>query len=76
MLFGIVGALLVGAVWRSELRPLAYAVGIVSAASFLAVAWQVGGYNAAIARVVWADVVALGCLAVGAGLEWQLRRAR
>jgi hypothetical protein len=34
--------------------------------SFLWLASSVGGYNAAIGRVIAADVVALACLVVGA----------
>ncbi len=73
ILFALLGALLVLAAAHAPWRPLAYAAGLISAGSFLAVAGLVGGYNAALARVVTADVVALVCLLLGAALEWRLR---
>lgn len=71
VLFAIVGLLQFAAVFRVEWRPLALAVGAVSVVSFLVVALLVGGYNAAIARVVWADVLALVLLAVAAVGVWR-----
>lgn len=71
VLFAIVGLLQFAAVFRVEWRPLALAVGAVSVVSFLAVALLVGDYNAAIARVVWADVLALVLLAVAAVGVWR-----
>lgn len=71
VLFAIVGLLQFAAVFRVEWRPLALAVGAVSILSFLLVALWVGSYNAAIARVVWADVLALGLLAVAAFGIWR-----
>ena len=50
------------------------AVALCSAASFIVVALWVGGYNAAIARVVTADVVASILLAAGLGAELWLGR--
>jgi hypothetical protein len=66
VLFGIVGGLLLAAVFRSSLRAVAVAVGFVSMAGFLVVALIVGSYGPAIARVVWADVAALLALAPAA----------
>lgn len=71
VLFAIVGLLQFAAVFRVEWRPLALAVGAVSILSFLLVALWVGSYNAAIARVVWADVLALVLLAVAAFGIWR-----
>lgn len=71
VLFAIVGLLQFAAVFRAEWRPLALAVGAVSVVSFLAVALLVGDYNAEIARVVWADVLALLLLAVAAVGVWR-----
>lgn len=71
VLFAIVGLLQFAAVLRVEWRPLALMVGAVSVVSFLAIALLVGGYNAAIARVVWADVLALVLLAVAAVGVWR-----
>lgn len=51
-------------------------VALFSAASFVAVALAVGGYNAAIQRVVVADVVASVALVVGLIAElWASRRS-
>jgi hypothetical protein len=62
VLFGLLGMLLVYAAFRPAAQPLALAAGLVSTSSFIALAWAVGGYNAAIGRVVTADLVALGVL--------------
>jgi hypothetical protein len=69
VLFGMVGALLVAAAFHVRLRGPALLVGLVSVLSFLALAWGVGGYGAAVQRVVVADVVALACLLLAAGLH-------
>jgi hypothetical protein len=66
VLFGLLGAFLIHAAFRPALQPLAFVAGFVSVASFLGLAYEVGGYNAGVARVVAADWVALACLAVGA----------
>jgi hypothetical protein len=52
------------AAFRPLYQLVALITGFASVLSFLYLAWSVGGYNAAIARVVAADVVALGCLVV------------
>jgi hypothetical protein len=65
VLFGLLGLFLVFAAFRPSLQPVAFAAGFVSVASFLWLAWSTGGYNAQIARVVTADVVALACVVVG-----------
>lgn len=66
VLFGLLGAFLLVAAFRPELQLLALIAGFASVASFLLIAWSVGGYNAQTARVVLIDVIALVCLAVGA----------
>lgn len=65
VLFGLLGLFLVFAAFRPSLQPAAFAAGFVSVASFLWLAWSTGGYNAQIARVVAADLVALACVVVG-----------
>jgi hypothetical protein len=65
VLFGLLGLFLAWAAFKPSLQPLAFVAGLVSVVSFLAMAWSVGGYNAAIGRVFVADVVALVCLLVG-----------
>lgn len=67
VLFGIVGGLMVAAAFHSPLRTLGYVVGFASMLSFLLIAWWVGGYSAAIQRVILVDVVGIAALAA-AGL--------
>jgi hypothetical protein len=69
VLFGMVGALLVAAAFHARLRGAALAAGLVSVLSFLALAAGVGGYGAALQRVVVADLVALACLLLAVGLH-------
>lgn len=74
VLFGLLGALLVAAAFRPALRPLAFAAGLASVLSFLVLAAAVGGYNAALARVVAADWIALACLLAAGLLHWRSTR--
>ena len=69
VLFGMVGALLAGAAFHAALRSAAVAVGLISLLSFLALSWGVGGYNAALHRVVVVDLVAVACLVAAALLH-------
>jgi hypothetical protein len=71
VLFGLLGVLLIAAAFRPDLRAVALIAGLVSTVSFLAIAWGVGGYNAQVARVVAADLLAVVLLLVAAGLEWR-----
>ena len=75
VLFGLLGAFLIFAAFRPGLQGPALAAGFVSVLSFLYLAWSVGGYNALIARVVTADLVALVCLVAGALAFGWLRRS-
>lgn len=65
VLFGLLGVFLVIAAFRPSWQPAAFAAGFVSVVSFVVLAWSVGGYNAQVARVVAADLVAFVCLVVG-----------
>ncbi len=67
VLFGIVGGVCVLAAFKPALQWLALILGSVSVVSFLWLAWSTGGFNAHLQRVVVADVLALLCLAAGAG---------
>jgi hypothetical protein len=67
VLFGIVGGLMVAAAFHPPLRTLGYVVGFASMLSFLLIAWWVGGYSAAIQRVILFDLVGIAALAA-AGL--------
>ncbi len=64
ILFGLLGSYLIAAAFVTELRTAAIIAAYVSAGSFIWLAWAVGGYNGLIARVVIADLVALGCLVI------------
>lgn len=74
VLFGLLGLFLCFAAFRPALRPLALAAGLASAGSFLLLATLVGGQNAQLTRVFTADVVAVGCLALGTVAELAIRR--
>lgn len=66
VLFGLLGMFLLYTAFRPALQPLAFVAGFASVLSFLYLAWATGGYSPQIGRVFVADVVALGCLVVGA----------
>jgi len=75
LLFGVLGVLMLSAVALPWLRVTALSVGLFSAASFIFIAMAVGGYNPAICRVVFADVVASVLLAAGLVVElWLISR--
>ena len=74
VLFGLLGLFLLFAAFRPHLQATAFVSGLVSVASFLWVAWSVGGYNLHVSRVVIADAIALVCLVLGAAtLAYQKR---
>lgn len=74
VLFGMLGLFLVVSAFRPSLQPVAFGAGFVSVLSFLWIARSVGSYNAHVARVFAADVVALVCLVVGAAAYVYLNR--
>lgn len=65
LLFGLLGAFFLVAAFAPRLQVAAFVVGFISVVPFLWLASSVGGYNAQVARVFRADVVALICLVVG-----------
>lgn len=69
VLFGILGGLLLYAAFSPRVQSIAILAGLISAGSFLWIAFAVGGYNAMLNRVVYADIVALVFLLVAAGLR-------
>lgn len=74
VLFGLLGTFLIAAAFKPNLQAAAFIAGLASVTSFLWLALSVGGYNAQLARVVIADVVALACLLTGgAALAAQLQ---
>jgi hypothetical protein len=75
VLFGVVGVLLATAAFVPALRSVALCVGGASALAFLALAWTSPGLNAAVGRVVTADLVAVLALGVAAALHGSGRGA-
>jgi hypothetical protein len=65
VLLGFLGVFLVFAAFNRPLQAAGFIAGLASVASFLILAVSVGDYNAQLARVVVADIVALVCLAAG-----------
>lgn len=74
ILFGIVGTLLIAAIFLPALRVAAILAGGVSMGSFVAIAWAVGNYNALLSRIIVADVIGLIALAVALVGMRQLHR--
>lgn len=66
VLFGLLGVGLLIAAFTPAWQAVASVAGLISALSFLVIALCVGGYNAALQRVVKADVVAIVCLGFAA----------
>ncbi|MFZ6781157.1 hypothetical protein ACO0LD_30350 [Undibacterium sp. Ji83W] len=73
VLFGLSGVFMLLATAKSELQWLALSTGLVSVVSFLAIAIIVGGYNAAIGRVVMVDGVALLALVIASLAKYRLQ---
>jgi hypothetical protein len=66
VLFGLLGALLIAGAWIGDLQPYAIGAGLISDIAFLVVARVNPGINAAMQRVVRADVVSVALLVVAA----------
>jgi hypothetical protein len=64
-LFGLLGVFLLYAAFQRHLQPLALGAAFVSVASFLALAWSIGGYNQLLSRVVLIDILALVLILIG-----------
>lgn len=69
VMFGLLGAFFIYAAFTPRLHAPAIVAGLVSVLSFMLIARATGGYNAAIGRVIIADVIALIALMVAAGLH-------
>lgn len=67
VLFGLLGLFLLYAAFQPSLQSLAIVAGLVSVASFIVIAWSVGGYNESLRKVVIADIIAIVAL-VAAGV--------
>jgi len=68
ILFGLLGVFLGYAAFTPALQPLAFIAALVSVVSFLVLATSVDSINAAISRVVTADIVATIALILAIGL--------
>mmetsp|Transcript_2474 Transcript_2474/g.4497 ORF Transcript_2474/g.4497 Transcript_2474/m.4497 type:complete len:127 (+) Transcript_2474:27-407(+) len=69
VMFGLYGSMCWYSIYQPVYRPLALLGGLISAGSFLVIANQTGGdYNDKVARVVMADIVAVGALVIGTGV--------
>ncbi len=62
VLFGLLGALIIASAFLPNLRPVAVIGGVISILSFLVLAGAPGQQSAAIARIVYADWIALAAL--------------
>lgn len=69
VLFGLLGMACLIAAFRHAWQNAVIVAASVSAIAFLLIAGTTGQYNAAIARVVTADIVAVACLVVAASLR-------
>jgi len=65
VLFGLLGLFFLFAAFRPPFQTVALIAGLASVVSFLLLAWSVGGYNAQVARVFMADIIALIALIIG-----------
>jgi hypothetical protein len=64
VLFGLLGTACLIAAFNTPWRPAVWCAALISTSSFMLLAWLAPSYNAAIARVVWADGVAIAALLV------------
>jgi hypothetical protein len=71
VLFGLLGAFLIYAAFKPPFQGMAILAGLISVASFMFLAWSVGGCNAQLATVFKADVIALVCLSIGVIAWWR-----
>jgi hypothetical protein len=74
LLFGLLGALFVIAMFKNDMRIIAMLLGLVSTLGFILLAQQQGDYNAQILRVVKADVVVVIALLAGLANETWISR--
>ena len=70
VLFGLVGALMLAAVFLPPLRASALLISLLSAGSFVLLAWSSAGLNANLGRVAMVDVAAVLFSLVGLAAWW------
>ena len=75
VLFGLVGSLMLAAVFVPSLRAAALLVSLLSAGSFVLLAWSSAGLNANLGRVAMVDVAAVVFSLVGLAAWWVQRTA-
>jgi len=68
VLFGIVGALLIVSIFKSEWQVPAIAAGLISMVSFILLTLSVQGYKGAFRHIVIADVIGIAALLVATAL--------
>jgi hypothetical protein len=64
VLFGLLGTACLIAAFNAPWRPAVWCAALISTSSFMLLAWSATAYNGAIARVVWADGVAIAALLI------------
>jgi hypothetical protein len=62
VLFGLLGLACLIAAFNAPWRPAVWCAAMISTCSFMLLAWLAPSYNAAIARVVWFDFIAIAML--------------
>ena len=73
LLFGILGGFIIYSAFRSQLRTPALTLGLISMLGFVFIAWQTGGYNELVQRVIFIDIAALFGLLLAAILHLKIR---
>ena len=69
IMLGLLGGFVLYAVFQPAMRVPAIALGAVSLASIVALAWSTGGYNEPLARVIWADI-SRACRPIARARHW------
>jgi hypothetical protein len=67
--FGLLGIACLIAAFNASSRPAVWCAAMISTCSFMLLAWLAPSYNAAIARVVWFDVIAIAMLLLAGGVH-------
>jgi hypothetical protein len=68
VMLGLLGGFVLYGAIRPAMRGPAIALGTLSLASIVGLAWSIGGYNQALSRVVLADSIAVLCFVLAAAL--------
>jgi hypothetical protein len=69
VLFGLLGVACLIAAFNAPWRPAVWCAAFISTCSFMLLAWLMPSYNAAIARVVWVDAVAVAMLLLAGAMH-------